>query len=154
MITTLDTIDSNVSHLMLRGMEGVFVSMPVLHKNTDGILCLACFAWEANRKQRNVPKPKYVVVTPLNNNGAISITEAPECGLPSVCTAKPISYWTQRSLARDLDEVISEYLSTGELNEYKYYYYLENMLPNYSEEYYPLFKELNVPEATIDLLRK
>ena len=153
MISTLDIMDLNATHLIMRGMETAFISMPVLHYNEEGELCLACFAWEAKRKQRNVPKPEYVVITSVSNTRSVKIMEPPECGLPDICISKPISFWTQRALARDLDSIIEEYLTTGEVDEYEYYYYLENMLKCYDEEYYPLFKKLNMPTATIDLLK-
>ena len=153
MLNTLEILDANIEHLIILGCDDVNVSMPVLHRDADGKMCLATFSWNSiNKKQRNVPKPEHVLITPLSG-GTMRVEEVPECGLPSVCTARPMSTWTQKALARDLDEIIQDYLSTGDVEIYKYLFYLENMLTNYDQCYYPLFRELNLPELNIDVLR-
>lgn len=152
MLKTLDLLDANITHLLMLGMNGAFISMPILSKDSNGELCIATFAWEANRKQKNVPAPTHVLYTPLHA-GTIDIVDTPDCGIPPVCTAKPMSGWTQKALARDFDEVIEDIMAEHAVPKYKYLYYLENMLPNYDECYYPLFKALNLPDCQIDLLK-
>ena len=149
----LDNIDANISHLIILGCDDVNLSMPVLHKNENGELCLAAFSWQArNKKQRNVPKPEHIILTTISG-GNMVVTDVPKCGMPEICTARPMSAWTQKSLARDLDDVLDEYLATGKIETYMYMYYLENMLANYDACYYPLFKALNLPDMQIDVLR-
>lgn len=151
MLKTLDLIDANIEHMLMIGMDGAFVSMPVLHENEDKTLSIATFAWEANKKQRNVPAPTHVLITPLYA-GTLDIQDVPDCGIPTVCVSKPMSGWTQRNLARDFDEVLEEYLTTHRVPVYKYLSYLENMLACYDKCYYPLFKVLNLPNCQVDLL--
>lgn len=153
MLKTLELLDANIMHMLMLGMNGAFVSLPVLHKDEDtGELNIATFAWEGNRKQKNVPAPTHVILTPMHA-GTVKVEEVPDCGIDPVCTSLPISYWTQRSLARDFDEVIEDYLSTHQLTKYKYLYYLENMLQCYDPCYYPLFRALNLKDCQIDKLR-
>lgn len=151
MLKTLDLLDANITHMLMIGMDGAFISMPVLHENEDKTLSIATFAWEANRKQKNVPAPSHVLITPLHA-GTLEVLDVPDCGVPPVCLAKPMSGWVQKSLARDFDEILEEYLSEHQLPKYKYLYYLENMLPCYDKCYYPLFRTLNIPSCQIDLL--
>lgn len=148
---TVDILDSNLMHMMMLGMEGTQISLPVLYKDETGEVFIATFIWNANKKQRNVPAPEHVILNPLHA-GSLKIIEVPECDLGTVCTSKPISGWTHKSLCRDFDDIIETILATGEIPIADYLYYLENMLPCYDKSYYALFKALNIPSCNIDLV--
>lgn len=153
MLSTLDVLDTNIMHLIALGCEDIMISMPVLHKTENGEYTLASFSWRSvNKKQHSVPKPDHILITPLNG-GQLALKDIPDCGIPEVCTQRPMSTWTQRALARDLDEVISDYLATGSVPDYKYLFYLENMLTNYDPCYYPLFKALTDPSMLVEALQ-
>lgn len=153
MIKTLDIMESNMFQLMAIGMNDTFISLPVIRKREDGSLELVSFCWSQNKKQRNVPKPDTIVVNSIVG-GASDILECPESKIANVVTSRTPNNWAMTKLTNELDIILNEYLGTGRFPTYKYLQYLENMLPMYSEDYYPLFAVLNHDEWDIDILKE
>ena len=153
MLKTMDIINSNIIQLMAMGMTETFVSMPVISMDDDGKPCLKSFCWSQFKKQRNVPAPEHIITTHLSGC-VMTVDKAPECDMPSVVHAGSASPWQMKKLAEDLDVVINEYLTTDRFPTYKYLQYLENMIPCYSADYYPLFAQLNNKDWNIDILKE
>ena len=151
MVKTLDIMDKNILELSLTGRPETFISMPVITVR-DEKYYLVSFCWSAKTKQRNVPRPERICITPLRGSESTIIEDLPATKAPSVLIAGAPSFWSMKRIASELDEVINDYNSSGHFPVHKYLSYLEHMIPLYSADYRPIFAAINNPIWNIDLL--
>lgn len=153
MFKTIDILDKNIIDLAANNVPESNISLPVIAYH-DNKLCFISFCWAGSSKQRNVPRPEHICITPIQGGAMTTIEEITGIELPTVLTAKSPNWWAMKKLCQDLDNVIKEYNTTGYFPVCKYLAYLENMIPYYSSDYYPLFAHLNKKEWNIDFLKE
>lgn len=133
--------------MFARGYTDVQISMPVLSMHNNR-LSLAFLAWQGLKKQRNVPAPSHVIYASLVGSNM----DVEEIVLEDTCPVMRCARFgkiRQNQLLTLLSKATDNYLVSHKLPAHLYLSYLEQMLPLYPKEYYPLFKKYNLPNYNI-----